>query len=1156
MKKYWSQAMRLCAGYILFGGLWILFSDRALFSLVHDPLLLTELQTYKGWLFVAYSALLILTMTSGRLRRNDRILREVSAREETARTIFDGVTEAVFLFDPKTGSLGQANPAMLKLFDYGAGDILRLELSDLCADVRQGEESSVLSWVGGILKQPPAHFDWQVKDSAGRVFWVEAIFRPVELPEGPRVLAVARDIDERKALETLTKERQRELGLLSDSLPGPVSHVDRQGRYRFVNRSFERWFGVASETVLGRTMDEVLGPQVYEEVRPYEERVLAGARVAYEKMVRKTGGETVPVLVTLVPDKNARSGVEGYFTILTDISAIKVVEEQLAESEGRYESLFRNNHVVMLLVEPAGGRIVDANPAACAFYGYELNQMQGMPISRIDVLDESEIRKNRRMAADNEQNRFEFRHRLAGGELRDVEVFSGPIRVQGRELLYSIINDITARKQAQARVQLFAAAFASSQDAVVITDLTPVILAVNPAFESITGYREEEVLGRNPNILKSGRQDGAFFETMWKTLRETGFWQGEIWNRRKDGEIFPEWLSLSTVYDEQGAPSRYVAVSTDLTRLRQSEEQRDRLLHYDPLTALPNRLLVQARLEHSVQRAKRAKRHLGVLMMDVDDFMVINDSLGNAMGDELLCMISKRLGARLRAEDTLGRMGADTFAAVFEDLASPADAAEIVEELRASIAEPFVLPGAEEVFVHMSIGLSLFPQDGESAQQLLGAAGVAMNKARERGGDHCEIYSPALLDSARSSLELHGRLRRALELREFSLYYQPKVQLATGRICGAEALVRWRTPDGGLIPPLQFIPAAERSGLIIPLGAWILEEACRQSRAWQDEGLAPLPLAVNVSARQFRSRELESVLAGALERYGLQPSLLMVELTESLLMDDPDDGIARMLRLKELGVGLSLDDFGTGYSSLSRLAQFPIDQLKIDRSFVSGVVTDPGCATIVNSVIALAHRMRLKVVAEGVEDAAQLGYLHRLHCDEIQGYYFSRPVPAGELAEMLRRGKTLVRESHQEEGHRTLLLVDDEPHILSSLRRLFDREGYRVFTAPGPHEALRLLATHEVQVIVSDQRMPEMCGTEFLSRVKTLHPETVRLILSGYADLEVVTRSVNEGALYKFLVKPWKDEALLAEVRDAFLYQESHLKGRFHEAARSALGKP
>jgi len=734
-----------------------------------------------------------------------------------------------------------------------------------------------------------------------------------------------------------------------------------------------------------------------------------------------------------------------------------------------------------------------------------------------------------------------------------VECWSYPMHRDGQVVgAVATFFDISARKRAEERLHLAALVFESTRDGVMVTDPAGRILTVNRAFTEITGYSEEEARGQRPNLLQSGRHDVAFYQAMWATIRASGSWQGEVWNRRKNGETYPEWLTINCVRDSWGGISHYVGVFTDLSQIRRSEAQLDHLAHHDPLTDLPNRGMLQIRLAHALERAKRHGQQIGVLHIDLDHFKHVNDSFGPAAGDALLQAVVDRLRGRVRKEDILGRLGGDDFLLLLEPIGESGEAAEIARDLLDLLGSPFACPDsvdiAHEIFLGASIGISVYPDDGASVAELLRDAEAAMYRAKERGRNRFCFYTADMNADALALLELEADLRRALERDELELHYQPKVNLRSGQIVGAEALLRWRRnrPDKGpgLTAPANFIPLAEKTGLIVPIGAWVIDTACRQLRVWLDQGLSDVRLAVNVSACQLRAADFDATLAATLQRHGVPAQHLELELTESMLMQDPDAATMLLKRLKAIGVKLSLDDFGTGYSSLAYLSRFPIDAVKIDQSFVRDIVTDPDSAGIVSAVIGLAERMGLQTIAEGVESEAQLGYLRKLGCELMQGYYFSRPVPAAEFTAMLCANKSLPALPVESQPDRTLLLVDDEASILAALRRLLRNEGYRVLTAASAREGLEILARNDVQVILSDQRMPEMTGTEFLGRVKDMHPDTVRIVLSGYAELTTIIDAVNRGAIYKFLIKPWEDDLLRGHIRDAFRYHDAVIKPR------------
>lgn len=690
----------------------------------------------------------------------------------------------------------------------------------------------------------------------------------------------------------------------------------------------------------------------------------------------------------------------------------------------------------------------------------------------------------------------------------------------------------------------FRVIFEGAQDGILLADPeNRKFILGNPAICLMLGYTPSVITNLGVDDIHPPTELPRIIQSFERSVRGEEPLARDIPVLRRDGTVFFADISTSPV----NLDGKYylMGIFRDISERKHYEEQLRHMAHHDHLTGLPNRLLLEARLEHGLERAKREEKRLAVLVLNLDRFRTINESLGYAVGDELLVAIIKRLRECLRAEDTLARLAGDEFALVMEALNDYQEAELMARRLREALAQPFTLPGHHQAYIQVTIGISLYPQDGDSATALLAGADVAVNQGKAAGGNQFYYATSTFNIQARRNLELESALRQGLQQEEFLLYYQPKITLRNGRMAGAEALIRWQRPGLGLVPPLVFIPVAERSDLIVAIGAWVIQEACRQLRAWHDQGLHDIHLAVNVSARQFHCQGLVEVLEQALAEHRVPAHHLILELTESMLMLNPEQAIAKMETLRKIGVKLSLDDFGTGYSSFSSLSRFPIEQLKIDRSFIKEVVDNPDAATIAGSIIAMAHRMRLQVVAEGVENEAQCGYLRRHGCDQIQGFLFSRPLPADEFTTMLRQGKSMTIPDEAEEQQQTLLLVDDEPNVLATLKRLMYDEGYRVLTAENAHQALELLATNQVQVIISDQRMPEMSGIEFLSRVKDIYPDTVRMVLSGYADLATVVEAVNEGALYKFLTKPWKNELLLEHVRDAFLYYEAIIKPRY-----------
>ncbi len=552
-----------------------------------------------------------------------------------------------------------------------------------------------------------------------------------------------------------------------------------------------------------------------------------------------------------------------------------------------------------------------------------------------------------------------------------------------------------------------AAVFESTREGVVITDLAPNILAVNRAYTEITGYSEAQVMGKNPKVLKSGRHDESFYQAMWASLYKVGYWHGEVWNRRRNGEIYPQWLTISTVFNERHEPSNYVGVFTDITQIKQSEARLSHLAHYDPLTGLPNRLLAQSRLHHAIERAQRHHHRVATLYFDLDRFKNINDSLGHPVGDELLILMASRLKKRLREEDTLARLGGDEFLLVLEDIKDPSEPATLAQNLIDLLTSPFILPSGHEIFINASIGISLFPDDASSVTELIQHADMAMYLAKQEGRNTYRYHTAALSIAANERLVMENHLRHALVAGEFIIHYQPLIHARSGRTIGVEALVRWQPPGKAMVSPGKFISIAEETGLIVPLGEWVLRTACAQGRAWMDAGLPPLVIAVNLSVRQFQSENLVELVQSVLVETGLPAACLELELTESMFMEHAEQSINTLRTLKALGVRLAIDDFGTGYSSLTYLKRFPIDKLKIDQSFVRGLPQDPNDREIAATIIAMARSLKLAVLAEGVESEQQLAYLRQHGCDYYQGYLFCRPITALEFEAWLHEKSSL-----------------------------------------------------------------------------------------------------------------------------------------------------
>ena len=551
-------------------------------------------------------------------------------------------------------------------------------------------------------------------------------------------------------------------------------------------------------------------------------------------------------------------------------------------------------------------------------------------------------------------------------------------------------------KENRERLRQAAAVFDCTREGVLVTDTQGLIVHVNRAFMEITGYQCEDVMGQRPSLFKSGRHSAHFYQQMFQALESTGEWSGEIWNRRKSGEVYPQWQTIRVIHDDQGQVSHYVAVFSDISAMKNSEHELAHLAHHDPLTDLPNRLLFTDRAEQALASAQVHKRGCALLLMDLDHFKIINDSLGHNVGDQLLKLVAERLSGLFGPGVTLARLGGDEFAVLAESCPQVVQAAALAQRMLNAMKDPFIFDG-NQLFISASIGISLFPSDALSAEQLLRNADSALFKAKSAGREGYALYTEELTAHAQHRVEIAGELRRALDQHELRVYYQPVHDLHDSRLVGVEALVRWQHPERGLVPPGEFIPIAERTGLIADIDAWVMDQACRQMCQWLADG-APLSfIAINVSSRLFARRELYEQVAQVLHTTGLDPAFLELEVTESAVMDDPEVALEQLHRLRELGLRLAIDDFGTGYSSLLRLKRLPVQKLKIDQGFVAGLPWDEDDAAIVRVVIALAKSMGMQVHAEGIEQVEQARFLLDQECDMGQGYWFGRPMPADEI---------------------------------------------------------------------------------------------------------------------------------------------------------------
>ena len=653
------------------------------------------------------------------------------------------------------------------------------------------------------------------------------------------------------------------------------------------------------------------------------------------------------------------------------------------------------------------GVITSWNGAAEKMYGYTTAEVVGRDLSLLVPLE-----KQAEMLAIMEWTRaglpiecLETRRLTKTGSVLDVSASISPIRdAMGRITGTStIIRDITLRKRTEEQLRLQSSALEAAANAIVITDYEGTIVWVNRAFTTMTGYSKEEVLGKNPRMLKSGEQPESYYADLWSTISSGKGWHGEIVNRRKDGTTYTEEMTITPVVRDVHNPANryFIAIKQDITNRKAAEKQIQFLAYYDALTELPNRTLLQDRLAKALAGARRRKEKVALLFLDLDGFKNINDSLGHSVGDLLLQDVAERLKRWAREHDTVARVGGDEFLIVLSGVRDISDAAVAAQRLMDVMTAEFVVRG-RSLSISCSVGISIFPEHGADGETLIKNADAAMYSAKDHGRNNIKCFTTDMNAQVVERLTLESGLRLALDKKQLFLVYQPQMDIASGRIIGLEALLRWQQPDLGLVPPDKFIRIAENSGLIAPIGEWVLRTACLQARKWQDEGLPAVPVAVNVSAVQFRQEGFCELVKRVLHETRLAPQYLQLELTESLLLANADVMLSVVRELKAMGLTLAIDDFGTGYSSFSYLRQFRVSKLKIDSSFIRDVVEKPDDAAITTAIISMAKSLNLKVIAEGVENETQMSFLRAHHCDEIQGYYFSKPLSTHEVAGILR----------------------------------------------------------------------------------------------------------------------------------------------------------
>ncbi len=691
----------------------------------------------------------------------------------------------------------------------------------------------------------------------------------------------------------------------------------------------------------------------------------------------------------------------------------------------------------------------------------------------------------------------------------------------------------------QQRLTLLEHCVEASLNGIVIVDAAEddmPIVYVNPAFERITGYASGEVLGRNCRFLQGDHDDKAARSAIRQALAAGEEMNVVLRNYRRDGTAFWNSLYISPVLDNTGSVTHFLGVQHDISVERDYQAQLAYNSSHDVLTGMPNRFLMMDRLQQACNVASRSERDLAVLFIDLDEFKPINDTLGHDVGDRVLEEVARRLSREVRSSDSVARLGSDEFLALLTSLSDLESVSKVAERILTSLSQPYEVAG-HSVRITASVGIATTKDTVTEPAKLIQNADMAMFRAKRRGRNTWDWYTPEMGEKISRRVEMRSELQVAIDQAQFEVFYQPQVRSCSGQVIAVEALLRWQHPDRGCISPADFIPLAEQTGQIVPLGDWVLNRACTDAAHLNSLYTGELVVSVNISPLQFQRENFTASVLAALEQSGLAPQCLELELTENLLMEPVQEVIDKLRALRQRGIRIAIDDFGTGYSSMNYLRILPLDKIKIDRSFIRNLVEDHRDAALVEGVSLIARKLELDVVAEGVETEAQRALLRRHNVDICQGYLDARPMPVvdliGYLALRNNRGRQLEPDNDLD-TRPVLLLVDDEGNVLQALTRTLRREGYRIITASSAKVAFELLAVEEVRVIISDQVMPGMTGTAFFREVKSMYPHTFRIVLSGFTDRKTLTDAINEGAIYKFLSKLWNDEELREIVRKAF----------------------
>lgn len=971
-------------------------------------------------------------------RRMDQIIKEVWAERESldqavkrerelsrfVRQVLGSIQDVLIVTDPD-GTIVQANAAAYRELGFEPDTLLGI-LADsllppevLATHGQQLPSRRVVSasvWIETIARRGSYLEEHDLLSRDGRI---AGVFRvSAELFHSPQgkfegTVITASNFTQYKEAERALAESETRLRSILDGSPIPLFVIDRDHRITHWNRACERMTGVPAERMIGTTdhwrpfygsprpclLDLVVDGADSSEIAKYYGTSVRGADPSESIFEGEGYYPSVGkwLFFTAAPIRDRQGQTVAAMEGLQDITERKRSEEALRHSEARFRGLFEKVPSVAVQGYGPDGIIRYWNKASEHLYGYTADEAVGRNI--LDLLVPPPMRE----AVRNSMTRLsvgpaeELRLiRKDGSSVTVLSSYAAITTLDNDTEFYCLDVDLSELKRAQERLRLAATVFEHAHEGIMITDAAGTIIEVNKTFAEITGYTRAEAMGRNPSFLKSGRHDAAFYAQMWQTITEYGYWHGEIWNRRKSGDVYPESVSISAVHDADGAITCYVGLFADITVLKESQQRLEQMAYYDPLTRLPNRALLADRLRYALTKAQREQRVLAVCYLDLDNFKPINDTWGHAAGDNLLIQVAQRLQNRVRADDTVARLGGDEFVVLLDDLQTINDGEQALQRILEALSAPFSID-AKITTVSASIGVTFFPHDGADPDALVRHADQAMYLAKQEGRNRYHLFDPEYDRRVQTRRELLERAQQGLAAGEFCLYYQPKVDMRQGKVIGAEALIRWRHPEQGLLTPDAFIAMVENSDFAQTLGHWVLKAVLRQMTAWAAKGLV-LPVSVNLSARHLQQPDFVAQIESLLARHpGIQPEWLELEIFETAALDGIQQVSPIIAACRRLGIRFAIDDFGTGHSSLTYLRHLPTQTLKIDQSFIRDMLADPGNLAIVQGVIGLASAFNLEVIAEGVESVEHGIRLLQLGCHHAQGYEIARPMPAEEI---------------------------------------------------------------------------------------------------------------------------------------------------------------